>query len=301
MTWRFVHSGACPPALNMGTDEALLRLYRPGHTRPILRTYGWDPPAISLGYFQAAAAVASLPPALRAQRVVRRLTGGGAIYHHCELTYALVLAESDSPRAVPVRRLYDVVHRAIIRLLADLGVQAFLAEESAAAETPSRPAGSAGGRRARPFFCFARQAPFDVLVSSAAARHGRGMKIAGSAQRRIRGVVLQHGSILLNAGARSTNVGVGLAPPAWTVARALTRQEVGVNNIVPRALTLREAADALRGSLADALSVEFDEVTLTPEESAEARRLAREKYLDDTWTVSRAGARSTLGGVRIHG
>jgi lipoate-protein ligase A len=106
--------------------------------------------------------------------VVRRLTGGGAILHHHELTYSLALA-ADHPLAADPRALYDLVHVAVVEELQQQGVPAGLRGESHA---------ELGGN----FLCFSRGDSFDVVCG--------GYKILGSAQRRRRGAILQHGSLL---------------------------------------------------------------------------------------------------------
>src|SRR5262245_38674114 len=106
---RLILSGALPPVLNMGLDEALL-LAAGGP--PTLRLYAWPPPGLSLGYFQKSAPFAAVPGP---HVLVRRLTGGGAIYHDDEITFALVLDQAAFPVAVDAS--YRVVHDAIARAL----------------------------------------------------------------------------------------------------------------------------------------------------------------------------------------
>ncbi|HOW19210.1 MAG TPA: hypothetical protein PLC79_09250, partial [Phycisphaerae bacterium] len=81
---------------NMARDEALLRRVACGETAATMRLYEWQPPTLSLGYFQAYDDVSQQPPAIRSMPVVRRLTGGGAIVHADELTYSLIVP-GDSP------------------------------------------------------------------------------------------------------------------------------------------------------------------------------------------------------------
>ncbi len=161
----------------MARDETLLH---DESLRPAaLRIYAWTPPTISLGYFQRHAQLAALPPALRGLAVVRRCTGGGAILHDREVTYCLVLDESiDVARKAP-HILYSMVHECWRAALADAAPQAALAPDSFPLPTP----------RDGPFFCFERPGRADLLL------HGE--KLLGSAQRRLPGRVLQHGSLLL--------------------------------------------------------------------------------------------------------
>lgn len=172
----------CDPALvgtaNMARDEALLLGVGDGLSPPTLRLYQWNEPTISLGYFQQYDAVLELDDPIRSLPVVRRMTGGGAILHDYELTYSIIFATSDPAINGAPNRLYELMHRAITRSLADVGTQA-----NACGETDDSSAGRG------PFFCFARRHKYDLLF-------GRD-KIVGSAQRRTRQAVLQHGSIVV--------------------------------------------------------------------------------------------------------
>lgn len=162
---------------NMARDEALLHA---DEVRPAaLRLYEWSPPTLSLGYFQRHELLASLAPELRALAVVRRTTGGGAILHDCEITYCLVLDES-----VPIARrspadLYRIVHECWRDALALDGIACTLAPDDFPLPTP----------RTGPFFCFEKPGRTDLLLG--------GAKLLGSAQRRVAGRVLQHGSLML--------------------------------------------------------------------------------------------------------
>ncbi len=164
--------------VNMGRDEALLFGVGEGSSPPTLRLYQWREPTISLGYFQHFADYEALPPPAGGLPVVRRLTGGGAILHDLELTYSLAIPAGHSLLANGPNRLYELAHDAVIAALGGAGMstqRCGISDDSGAARGP--------------FFCFERRHCYDVLLGVA--------KIAGSAQRRTRQAVLQHGSIIL--------------------------------------------------------------------------------------------------------
>lgn len=181
----------------MARDEALLAS---APESPALRLYGWSPPGLSLGRFQgddeAAAALLAFPGA----EIVRRPTGGGAIYHDDEVTYALVVPLGDPAIAgASIEESYFRLDAPVIAALAELGVPSRHRSEPFAAR----------GRREEPFFCFDRKSRLDVVASSAPGGAAP-KKIAGSAQRRSRTHLLQHGSVLLRghpaiAGATGVN------------------------------------------------------------------------------------------------
>jgi lipoate-protein ligase A len=174
---RLLVDAASNGVTNMARDEALLEAVARGESPPTLRFYQWDPPTVSLGYFQDYAEYEALPPPAGTLAVVRRTTGGGAILHDRELTYALVLPTWHPLLAGRPTALYAVMHDAIVAAIAP-GVAA------------SRRGSDAEDRAQRgPFFCFGRRHRDDVIVG--------GAKLAGSAQRRTQAAVLQHGSIIL--------------------------------------------------------------------------------------------------------
>jgi lipoate-protein ligase A len=182
-------------AANMALDEALLDAMDADPAAAVLRTYGWSEPTLSLGYFQPIAR-AEAEARWRGVPTVRRPTGGGALWHDRELTYALVV-----PRSHPLARrpadLYRAVHEAIAGALVGRGV--------AAARRGESPPGE------HPFLCFADRDPEDVLCG--------GSKVVGSAQRRRPAAVLQHGALLLARSARAPELPglaelAGVAPEA---------------------------------------------------------------------------------------
>ncbi len=182
---------------NMAADE-LLVAEAVAAGRVLVRLYAWSEPTVSLGGFQRLAdaegsdAIAGLP-------LVRRPSGGGGIIHGSDLTYAVAVPRDHAWGGEP-QRLYDAFHEALAGLLCDRGVDASL--------HPGRD--RAAGDEDR-LLCFDRRARGDVVVAAAAtsdATRARpdglragpdGFKLLGSAQRRLRGGVLQHGSLLLRS------------------------------------------------------------------------------------------------------
>jgi len=163
----------------MAVDEALLACFDPQTSRPLLRIYGWEPPALSLGRFQKAAEVLDRERCIAARvPVVRRITGGGVIYHAGEITYSLVCAPLHVPSTVSIRESFRVLTSFIIRFYTKLGLDARYAVDHF-------PAGTKLGERTD--FCFAGKENYDLMID--------GKKIGGNAQRRLKEVIFQHGSI----------------------------------------------------------------------------------------------------------
>ncbi len=165
---------ALPGAENMVRDRALLERAIAGEG-PFLRTYSWARPTLSLGYFQKEEEVAEAGAASRVGvDVARRFTGGGAILHHLELTYAVALPPAHPWARLGVEASYLEITRPLLDLLRDRGVEAGYRGACAQVKAPN---------------CFAGSACPDIVVA--------GHKLFGSAQRRRGGAVLQHGSLLL--------------------------------------------------------------------------------------------------------
>ncbi len=227
----------------MARDEALMLRVGQSLAPPTLRLYQWDPPTISLGYFQRHADHESLPSPAGDLAVVRRLTGGGAILHDRELTYSLAVPVEHSLVARRPNRLYELAHDAVIAALSDLGLAT-----ARGGETDD--SGAARG----PFFCFARRHCYDVLLGDD--------KLAGSAQRRTRHAVLQHGSIVL--GSRFEQQPTAQVPVTFETAVA----------------ALSAALVACLGSVTGEV---FEPGEWSDDELAEAATLLG-KYAGDAWT-----------------
>lgn len=160
----------------MAFDEVLLDRAA-SEDRYHLRLYRWAEPTLSLGYFQSASERESHRPSIGCP-LVRRASGGGALIHDREVTYALAAPKIRDARQA--HHLYQLVHESICQALGRRGlrVKLFDMPESTDSTRPS-------------FLCFKRRTFGDVVLN--------GFKVVGSAQRRVRGALLQHGSVLLDA------------------------------------------------------------------------------------------------------
>lgn len=226
-------------AWNMAVDELLLEA-AVERNEIAVRWYRWREATVSLGYFQPATAVAA-DPSLAELPAVRRLTGGGAILHDRELTYSCAVP-AEHPLAREPLRLYEDVHTAIVEVLARRDVAAALR-------------GSRAPGAVEPFLCFGRGDARDVVF--------RGHKILGSAQRRRRGAVLQHGSLLLAASP---------AAPDFP----------GLHDLAARLVLNAGDVDQLAAALTTALGAtsEIRPLTITEQERAEILSSERYQHLD---------------------
>ena len=241
--FRVLHDPALDGPTNMARDEALMHGVGGLASPPTLRLYQWAVPTLSLGYFQPFADTSLLRKPVADLPVVRRLTGGGAILHDIELTYSVAIPVDHPLVYGKPNELYRLMHEAVMAALAGLGVTAI----------PCGITDDSGPRRG-PFFCFARRHEFDLLVGAD--------KIVGSAQRRTREAILQHGSIV--------------------VANRFAEQPTASLSLPPD-----QAISALRSSLAE----QFGSVTneaLGPGEWTEAELASAQslhtKYAGSVWT-----------------
>ena len=264
--WRLIDTGSLPGPANMAIDEALLRSFEPAKSLPILRLYGWSPPALSLGRFQSADQVLNLERCREDDvAIVRRITGGGVIYHAEEITYSIVCTPGQIPPAASVKDSFRVLTGFLLAFYRQLGLDAAYALDSA-------PVGARLGERTA--FCFAGKESFDILVN--------GCKIGGNAQRRMKELIFQHGSIPLKNLAAS-GLRYMREDDAELAQAATGLAECGIN---AGSGSLQKDLSAAFSSV---FSVELDEAKLSAQEQTDAEWLTRMKYSTDRWNLEGVG------------
>ncbi|MBI2355411.1 MAG: lipoate--protein ligase family protein [Deltaproteobacteria bacterium] len=265
-TWRLIVSSPLPGAENMAIDEALLRSFDPATSLPVLRIYGWEPAALSLGRFQKGAEVLDLERCrAEALPVVRRITGGGAIYHADELTYSIVCAPSQIPPASSIKDSFRVLTGFLLAFYRGLGLRAAYAVDAL-------PSGTRLGERTP--FCFAGKESFDILVG--------GGKIGGNAQRRQKGTIFQHGSIpLVNRAETGLSYMRQRVPEQARDATSL--RDCGV------CATGETVGQGLASAFKGHFGVELDNDTLNGQERQIAGELLLRKYSTELWNLEGVG------------
>lgn len=243
---RWMLEGPAGGAWQMAVDEVLLESAAE-QGQATLRFYQWSEPTLSLGYFQAYGERRGHISS-RDCDVVRRQTGGGAIMHDREWTYSLALPVAH-PLAADATFLYHAVHEALCATMAQWDVS--LAVRDASEALPAD---------RQPFLCFLRKTEGDVLCE--------GVKVGGSAQRRRRGAILQHGSLIL---ARS--------PHAPEVS--------GIWEVTGKKLFHEPIPERWSQAIAGRLQLNLAVGKLSELELDAARTLALEKYTAGSWTEKR--------------
>jgi lipoate-protein ligase A len=230
----------------MAADDVLLESAATGVAS--LRFYGWSAATLSLGYFQPEQ-VRCRDPRLAALPYVRRPTGGATLIHHHELTYALALPAGLPWQAPdqPVASWLGRAHTIIAAALEDLGVRSDIG--------PGQDEPAFTG-----FLCFQHLTTGDLLIGLD--------KVAGSAQRRHRGALLQHGAILLAA-----------SPHAPTLP--------GIRELTGITVTVPDLIEALRRQWIRRTGWEFRDGEWSDDERRRLDELAEHKYRQLSWNARR--------------
>jgi lipoate-protein ligase A len=179
--WRLLNTGLNDGAYNMALDQALVHSVQSGASLPVIRFFGWSPPAVSLGYNQKIKDL-DIEACHRAGfDIVRRPTGGRAVMHQDEFTYSVIAPEDDPVIGGTIMETYGRIAQGLLAGLKILGVDA----EMVRSEVPDVSAAASA-------LCFAAAGRYEITAG--------GKKLIGSAQRRMNGVILQQGSLLMNCG-----------------------------------------------------------------------------------------------------
>ncbi|MCJ2670612.1 MAG: lipoate--protein ligase family protein [Candidatus Thermoplasmatota archaeon] len=249
--WRLLETGHADAFHNMALDEAVLEARRDGRVRPTLRLYGWSPPAVSIGYFQR------LDGEVHTQRcedlgidVVRRITGGGAVLHDKEVTYSVIASETDDSIPRGMLESYRLICAGIIVGLRSLGIEAGLSGN-------------------------------DIVVGSE--------KVSGNAQNRKWGVILQHGSIFLDAdyGTMFSVLNVASEQVNRGKTCMLRGRMTSMRELGGKDLDFRTVSSHLVKGFEQALGIAFSSEEPTKEEMERAKSLARTKYSTPEWNGRR--------------
>lgn len=268
-TWRLIVDGEADGAANMAVDQAILEAVIERASPPTLRLYAWSPPCLSLGYAQPAGDVDQAALRQRGWEMVRRPTGGRAILHTDELTYAVIGPHNEPRLAGSVLESYQRLSRALLDALHRLQVPAH-SQAQALIPPGSDPKGAV---------CFEVPSNYEITVD--------GKKLIGSAQARRRDGVLQHGSLPLTGDLQRITQALVFPDAAnrQAAARRLTDRATTVAESLGVQVTWEAAAQAFVDAFQDKLNIRFIERELTSQERQRAEALIAEKYANPAWTL----------------
>ncbi len=244
--WRLISYCEDNAAMQMAIDEALL-ISKSVNT---LRFYSWYPPAISIGFFQSVNQEVDLDKLKQYQfDIVRRYTGGGAVFHDQEITYSVLLSEDDLDK--DILKSYEEICGAVICGFKELEI-----------DCQFKPIN-------------------DIMVN--------GKKISGSAQTRRNKMVLQHGTVLVDVDVAKmfSILKVPDEKLRDKMINDVSECVTSIKNELNREVAYSEVVEALKKGFMEKFQIEFCESNLTDEEKNLARKLYDEKYNTSEWLNQR--------------
>lgn len=269
--WYFINSGPCSPSFNMALDEALLNWHSEKLIPPVIRFYEWNPATLSIGYFQQANKEINLDEVRRqGLGFVRRPTGGRAVLHDKELTYSIIVDETYPNIPPTVTEAYRVLSEGLLIGFQNLGLNAYFS-------VPDTEEKQADLKKPKSAVCFDAPSWYELVVE--------GRKVAGSAQTRQKGVILQHGAILLDLDEEQLlSVFRFSSEESKEKMRVkLPEKAVAMNRLVEQPFTIPQCVEAFKNGFEESLQIELIPYELTPEQLDEVKKLEKEKYANDAW------------------
>ncbi|MCW4004844.1 MAG: lipoate--protein ligase family protein [Candidatus Bathyarchaeota archaeon] len=255
-TWRLLPLETNTAAMNMAIDEAILTARTANKVPNTLRFYRWQPSAASIGKNQNPENELYLDNCKKlGVDVVRRISGGGTVYHDYEgeVTYSVVAKVSDLGTA-DITTVYFKIYEAITDALRLLGV----------------PADFSSGD--------AKNCP-NLTVN--------GKKISGSSQTITRGIVLQHGTLLLKADLPKMFTLLKLKSLSCAQATDIAQRKItSIENELRHPISPETAVNALTQGFRAMLKIQLEPGSLLPYEVELAKKLCKEKYATSEWNLT---------------
>ncbi|PCF38632.1 lipoate--protein ligase family protein [Staphylococcus delphini] len=269
-TWHFINTGSHDPYYNMALDEALLNFVSRGEIDPVVRFYTWNPPTLSIGYFQRLSKEIDIAKVKeKGYGIVRRQTGGRGVLHDKELTYSVIVPEAHPDMPQTVTEAYRVISGGLLEGFKSLGFDAHFAVPRSKEEREKL-------KQPRSSVCFDAPSWYELVVE--------GKKIAGSAQTRQKGVILQHGSILQDVDIDDL-FDMFIFKNDRLKAKmkeAFVEKAVAINDLSDETITLAQMELAFKEGFKKALDIEFKPLELTVAQQEEVKAL-EEKYRSDAF------------------
>ncbi len=268
--WNFINTGSKNPYYNMAMDEALLNYVSRGEIDPVIRFYTWNPATLSIGYFQRLQKEIDIDKVKeKGYGLVRRQTGGRGVLHDKELTYSVIVPESHPNMPSTVTEAYKIISQGLLEGFKNLGFETYFAIPRSKEERDKL-------KQPRSSVCFDAPSWYELVVE--------GRKIAGSAQTRQKGVILQHGSILQDIDIddlfdmfKFKNERLKAKMKENFVQKA-----VAINDISNQHITLNEMENAFEAGFKKGLNIDFKPLELTEKQLEEVQEL-EDKYRSEAW------------------
>jgi len=270
-TWRLIITPSLNGATNMAIDESILEAITSQNAQPTLRLYSWEPACLSLGFAQPVSDVNTKELIKRGWDLVRRPTGGRAILHCDEITYAVIGPENDPRLDGGVLESYNKISQALLATLTNLNIPATAAPISGNQRT------SRNNEHQNPV-CFEVPSHYEITVN--------GKKLIGSAQARRKGGVLQHGSIPIRGDlTRILQVLQFQNEEALAQAKSrLAQRATTIEQTLGYTINDTSFIKAMIAAFQQTLNLEIVESELSKLELDRTDQLIREKYNNPIWT-----------------
>lgn len=251
--WRLIDIIVENAPTQMAIDEAIASARRREETPNTVRMYRWKPSAVSIGYFQSIAKEVNLEECEKqGVDVIRRITGGGAVFHdyNGELTYSFVAPENDPKVPRDIMASYELICEAIIKGLYHLGVASDFK-------------------------------PVNDIIAG-------GRKISGNAQTRRHGIVLQHGTVLIDSNIEKMFQVLRVSDTKISdkMIKAVEERVTNIRRYLGRDVSFNDVRDALVRGFEETFDVELVPGVLTEYEKKMVIEY-RERYNSHEWVFQR--------------
>ena len=250
--WRLLLTGANTAAKNMAIDRAVLVTNSEGKVPPTVRFYEWTPPAISIGYFQSLTEEIDLEVCNKhGVDYVRRITGGGAVFHDDELTYSIVIPESHKEIPKNIMESYGRICGAVVRGLGNLGIESVYK-------------------------------PINDIIANK-------RKISGNAQTRKYRTVLQHGTVLMDVDVEKmfSLLKVPNEKIRDKLISDVKERVTSIKHVLEKDISFKTAAQAMKEGFEEEFNVKLVEGTLTGEEIKLTKKFEKEYFGARDWNYRR--------------
>ena len=250
--WRLLLTGANTAARNMAIDRAVLVSNGEGKVPPTVRFYEWTPSAISIGYFQSLVEEVDLEMCEKyGVDYVRRITGGGAVFHDDELTYSIVIPESHKDISKNIMESYGKICGAVIEGLKNLEI-----------DSEYKPIN-------------------DIIVN--------GKKISGNAQTRKYKTILQHGTVLMDVNVEKmfSLLKVTNEKIRDKLISDVKERVTSINHILKKEVSFKYIANAMKKGFEEEFNVNLLLGKLTEEELKLTDKFEKEYFGSKKWNHKR--------------
>ncbi|CAH2212424.1 lipoate--protein ligase family protein [Tepidibacter aestuarii] len=267
--WRVIRNRAYDGYMNMAIDEAIMNAYKEERVDPTIRFYTWKPACVSIGYFQKMEDEIDINICKKlGVDFVRRTTGGRAVLHDNELTYSIVVDEKNPLMDGGIMQTYRYISEGLANGLKVSGVDI---DPLTRAHKDIKSDKSA--------VCFNSKSHYEISINN--------KKVVGSAQTRKEGIILQHGSIVLDFDVDKLISIIKIDESKKEKLKRVTLKKAsGIENELGKKVDINILQENIIKELEQHFNIEIYEDELSDYEIKLAKQLY-EKYSNDDWNKKR--------------